>query len=55
MKIFANNDYGNTAISLAKPYNAELNSFSNIEEMLINFLVLNSEIVMKNNNRLIRI
>ncbi len=52
MKVFANNDYGNTAISLANPHNVELNSFTNIEKMLINFPVLNSEIVMKNNNRL---
>lgn len=55
MKVFANNEYGNTAISLAEPHNVELNSFNHIEVLLKQFPILNSEIVKKNNNRLDKI
>lgn len=55
MKVFANNDYGNTTISLAKPHDVELNNFDSIVNLLTKFPVINSEVVKKNNNRLDRI
>jgi len=55
MKVFANNNYGNTTISLAEPHNVELNNFDSIVHLLNKYPVLNSEIVKKNIHRMDRV